>query len=311
MPWGFNYDHDERFRLLEDYWGFEWDKVAADFSEMRDLGANVVRVHLQLGRFLRGPDSPNEGALARLEQLAALAEQAGLYLDITGLGSYRKEDAPAWYDGLSEEGRWSAQARFWEAVAGRLAGSRAVFCFNLMNEPVIPSDPRAPGQWLAPPFEDSYHYVEFIALDPRSRPRAEIARRWVAKMAAAVRRSDRDRLVTVGFFPWGLPPEAVAPELDFLSLHIYPEASRVPEAIRSLARYALGKPVLIEETFPLRCSLEEFKEFIAGTRSLASGWLGFYHGKTLEEARAGGTPADALIAGWLGFFREEAARLGH
>ena len=42
VPWGFNYDHDENGRLLEDYWDKEWPKVEADFREMKQLGANVV-----------------------------------------------------------------------------------------------------------------------------------------------------------------------------------------------------------------------------------------------------------------------------
>ena len=42
IPWGFNYDHDEQGRLLEDYWDREWPKVEADFGEMKQLGANVV-----------------------------------------------------------------------------------------------------------------------------------------------------------------------------------------------------------------------------------------------------------------------------
>ncbi len=31
-PWGFNYDHDETGRLLEDYWDAEWPKVEEDFA---------------------------------------------------------------------------------------------------------------------------------------------------------------------------------------------------------------------------------------------------------------------------------------
>ena len=58
VPWGFNYDHDENGRLLEDYWDTEWPKVDADFREMKDLGANVVRVHLQLGKFMKARPSP-------------------------------------------------------------------------------------------------------------------------------------------------------------------------------------------------------------------------------------------------------------
>ena len=119
VAWGLNYDHDTQGRLLEDYWEKEWPKVEEDFRAMKRLGANVVRIHLQVGRFLDSAETSNEASLARLGRLVALAEQTHLYLDITGLGCYRKQDVPAWYDRLSEDGRWKAQARFWEAVAGR------------------------------------------------------------------------------------------------------------------------------------------------------------------------------------------------
>ena len=39
-------------------------------------------------------------------------EQTGLRLDVTGLGCYHRRDVPAWYDGLNEERRWAAQARW-------------------------------------------------------------------------------------------------------------------------------------------------------------------------------------------------------
>jgi hypothetical protein len=66
VAWGFNYDHDEKGRLLEDYWTAEWPKVEEDFHEMKELGANVVRVHLQVGKFMRQPDAPNDVSLDRL-----------------------------------------------------------------------------------------------------------------------------------------------------------------------------------------------------------------------------------------------------
>lgn len=34
-PWGFNYDHDEKGRLIEDYWHDEWEKVVGDMREMK------------------------------------------------------------------------------------------------------------------------------------------------------------------------------------------------------------------------------------------------------------------------------------
>ena len=36
-PWGFNYDHDDKGRLLEDYWDDEWPTVEANFGQMKAL----------------------------------------------------------------------------------------------------------------------------------------------------------------------------------------------------------------------------------------------------------------------------------
>ncbi len=123
IPWGFNYDHDAKGRLLEDYWVAEWDKVKRDFRMMKKLGANVVRIHLQLGKFMDGPAKPNAQALDRLAKLLCLAEDLGLYLDVTGLGCYHKADVPAWYNKLAERERWDVQAAFWRA--SRIAARRA------------------------------------------------------------------------------------------------------------------------------------------------------------------------------------------
>jgi hypothetical protein len=173
VPWGFNYDHDDKGRLLEDYWEDEWPTVEARFGQMKKLGANVVRVHLQLGKFMDGPDKPNGKALDRLTKQLQLAEKERLYLDLTGLGCYHKQDVPAWYDKLAEKERWAVQAQFWQAVAGRCAASPAVFCYDLMNEPVVPGGKGK--EWLGPAFAGK-HFVQFITLDQQDRPRPEIAR---------------------------------------------------------------------------------------------------------------------------------------
>lgn len=90
--------------------------IVEDFQEMKDLGATVVRIHLQFGKFMDSPDKPNQHSLQQLARLVALAEEVGLYLDLTGLGCYHKQDVPPWYDKLEEQDRWAAQAAFWEHV---------------------------------------------------------------------------------------------------------------------------------------------------------------------------------------------------
>jgi hypothetical protein len=314
VPWGFNYDHDDKGRLIEDYWEKEWATVEAHFGQMKKLGANVVRVHLQLGKFMDGPERANEKALDRLAKLLRLAEKQRLYLDLTGLGCYHKQDVPAWYDKLSEKDRWDVQARFWQAVAGRGAASSAVFCYDLMNEPVVPGGQRKDGAWLGPAFAGKY-FVQFITLDQKDRPRPAIARQWVKHLTAAVREKDKRHLITVGLVDWsldrpgltsGFVPARVSDDLDFVSVHLYPRTGKVKEALGTLAGFAVGKPVLIEETFPLACSPKELEEFIEESKKHAAGWLGFYWGKTPDELRRSKTIADALTLGWLELFQRKA-----
>ncbi len=312
-PWGFNYDHDPAGRLVEDYWADDWARVERDFAAMRRLGANVVRVHLQLGRFMKAADTPDAANLARLGKLLGLAAREGLYLNLTGLGCYHKADVPAWYDRLGEAERWDVQARFWAAVAGACRGRSVVFCYDLMNEPVVPGGRRAAGDWLGPAFGGK-HFVQVISLDQKDRPRPDIARAWTKHLVAAVRAADPDGLVTVGLVDWsldrpgltsGFVPARVAPELDFVSVHLYPEAGKLDDALKTLEGFGFGKPVVVEETFPLRCSPAELARFIDRAGPRAAGWVGFYWGQPPEELRRSSAIKDALTLGWLELFERE------
>jgi Cellulase (glycosyl hydrolase family 5) len=314
VPWGFNYDHDRNGQLIEDYWDKEWATVEEDFREMKQLGANVVRIHLQFSRFMETADTPNKHSLNRLKKLVTLAEQTGLYLDLTGLGCYHKKDVPPWYDKLNEEDRWNAQARFWEAVATQCADSPAIFCYDLMNEPFVQGGSKRRKDWLGPAFAGK-HFIQFITLETKGRPRHEIARQWINDLVAAIRKHDRRHLVTVGLVPnsldrpgltSGFVPEKVTGELDFISMHIYPEKGKVNEAVETLKGFtAVGKPVVIEEIFPLKCGAKEIGKFIVESKPYAAGWIGFYWGKKPDEYRKSKTIRDAIVLSWLELFQEK------
>ncbi len=313
IPWGFNYDRDHRSRLLEDYWDTEWDTVEADFREMKALGANVVRIHLQFPRFMEAPRRPRRAALDRLERLMELCDRLGLYLDVTGLACYRKADVPAWYDALGESQRWAAQASFWAAVARRGARHGCIFAYDLMNEPLLPEAALAPRAWLHPFALGGFHYVQYISLDPAGRSRPEIARAWIRRLAQAVRRADPGRLVTVGLLPnsledpargSGFAPQTVARDLDYLSVHIYPNRGKLGEALDTLGGFQAGKPVVIEEMFPLGCDAEELGDFIQRSQGRAQGWLGFYWGQGPDELRGSKKIGDAMLLGWLELFQK-------
>lgn len=318
IPWGVNYDHDRDGRLLEDYWGEEWETVAKDFEEIKRLGGNVVRIHLQVSRFLTTASKANRSSLRQLERLIKLAETNGLYLNLTGLGCYHKGDVPEWYDQLSEGERWQAQAFFWESVASTCAWSPVVFCYDLMNEPILPGNQGSEVDWLAGQFGGK-HFVQRIAKDLRGRTRREIARAWVAQLVAAIRRVDQRHLITVGVIPWAhtwpnAKPVFYSPEvselLDFVSVHFYPEAGEVERALEALKVYEIGKPLVVEEMFPLKCKVEELDAFIEGGRGFVDGWFGFYWGMSLREFSTGElSRGDAITKEWLRYFHAKTKTL--
>ena len=187
-----------------------------------------------------------------------------------------------------------------------------------MNEPVVAGGKRKDGDWLPAPFAGK-HFVQFINLDQKDQPRPDIAQKWVRHLTAAIREKDKRHLITVGLVDWsldrpgltsGFVPTKIAADLDFISVHLYPKAGKVKDALDTLAGFLVGKPVVIEETFPLACSPKELEEFIDGSKKHAAGWIGFYWGKTPDELRRSKTISDALTLGWLELFEKKAKEMG-
>jgi hypothetical protein len=186
-----------------------------------------------------------------------------------------------------------------------------------MNEPVVPGGRREDGQWLGPDFAGK-HFVQFITLDQKDRPRPDVARQWIDHLVAAVRKADGRHLVTVGLVDWsldrkgltsGFVPEKVAEKLDFVSVHLYPEAGKLDEAAKTLRGFAIGKPVVVEETFPLKCSPKELDEFVGRSDKDAAGWVSFFWGKPPEDLRQSKELGDALLLQWLELFEKRARTL--
>jgi hypothetical protein len=145
--------------------------------------------------------------------------------------------------------------------------------------------------------------VQRLTLDSAGRSDKQIAKAWMDKMAGTIRKYDKSSLITVGAIPWALTwPNAkplfyspeVSKNLDFVSVHFYPKTGEVDKALTALAVYNIGKPIVIEEMFPLNCSMPELGQFIDRSRKIASGWIGFYWG-----AR---DPASGVTSQWLEYF---------
>ncbi len=305
--WGVNYDHDSDGQLIEDYWHDDWKVIEEDFDEIKSLGANVVRIHLQLPQFMNTASEPNQKNLDRLSDLIQLAETKQLYLNLTGLGCYHKQDVPAWYDQLNEADRWQVQANFWKAVARTAKDSPAVFCYDLMNEPVLGGGANS-EQWLVGEPLGGKYFVQRITTDAAGRDNKQIAAAWVKTLTDAIRTVDQQTLVTVGVIPWAhvwpnaepvFYSEEVSGPLDFVSVHFYPGKGEVDKAVAALKVYDIGKPLVIEEFFPLKCSVEEAEHFLAEARPITDGLTSFYWGTTRQQYEAAETLQGAILARWL------------
>lgn len=312
-PWGFNYVGDFG-KIVEEYWAEDWPRVEKDFREMRRLGANVVRLHLQLGTYMTTPQHVDAAELERLRRTLDLARDVGLYLDLTGLGCYHLAQVPPWYDQLGEVDRWQVQAKFWEAIARTCAGHPAVFCYDLINEPVVGNAKEGDHPWLLGELEGMY-FVQRISHDLAGRSREAIAEAWVRKMVKAIRKHDTEHWVTVGVIPWaqvfsGAKPVFYSPEvarhLDFVSVHFYPKSGEVEKAVEALAVYDIGKPLVVEETFPLSCSLDELDQFMKQTDDRVEGWISHYFGRTIDEHREGAKPVGMPVAEFLEYWQTKA-----
>jgi hypothetical protein len=303
VAWGHNY----AAQGLEDETSRSWSRIESDLVDLKKVQTNVIRIHLQFAQFMIGPKQPNQPALLRLARLLKLAERHRIYLDITGLACYRKDQRAAWYDALPDRERWAAQAVFWEAIAQTCAASPAVFCYDLMNEPIV-SGQRKDG-WYTGEL-GGYEFLQRLSLDQNGRPLDDIAIEWTRTLVTAIRQRDATHLITIGMLPaWGVSPQAVGPQLDFIAVHIYPERGKVAEALATLKRFDIGKPIVIEETFPLSCGVDDERSFLLQSRNLASGWIGQYPDESFPELKtreAAGTLTipQQIYLSWLKLFEQ-------
>ncbi|TWU18529.1 glycerophosphodiester phosphodiesterase family protein [Allorhodopirellula heiligendammensis] len=302
VPWGHNYASvDLMERLANDP-----ARVQREFTEMRAAGTTVARVHPEMPRLMKGPQEADPEGLALLRRLLGIAQGAGIHLMITGLACYQIDDRMAWYDSLEEAQRWETQAFFWQTIARTCADSPAVFAYDLVNEPGAIGTPEE-GWYLG-----RMGYVEFcqrLSLDAQERNGDEIFRQWTRKMVAAIRSQDQTHLITLGMLPFPGVYKVAAEELDFVSPHLYPKTDKVDAEIELLKKYDWGKPIVIGETFPLSCSVDDERDFLLKSHGIADGWIGHWPDESpteLTRLQESGTATihNAIWLSWVNLFRE-------
>src|SRR5262245_51101815 len=249
VPWGHNYGSvDIMQRLARDP-----ERVEREFAAMKAAGTTVARVHPEMPALLLGPSEANPQGIDRLRRLLAMAEKAGIYLQITGLACYKIDNRMAWYDALDDEGRWKTQEFFWSTVAEACAKSPAVFCYDLVNEPAAGGS-RTDGWYMGR--MDNVEFCQRLTLDQPQRSGDDIFREWTRRMVVAIRKHDQKHMITLGMLPFPGAYKVAAEQLDFVSPHLYPQSKKVDAEIELLKKFDVGKPIVIGETFPLSCGVD-------------------------------------------------------
>lgn len=304
FPWGFNYTNPQIIGLIEDNWNQEstWDIIREDFAEMKGYSANIVRIHLQFHRFMNDINTPNQVALQRLQRLVQIAEDTGLYLDVTGLAAYRKSDAPEWYDSLSDTERWEAHANFWKNIAATIGNSEAVFAYNLMNEPVVNNtcDGTNDCEWVPGPGFGGFHFIQNIAKNSEMNYATTI-KAWIALLTGAIRTEDSATMITVGFLAIGSITQ-FEEDLGYSSIHVYPKSEELQLSVDKVLNNQGEKPLILEETSNLECTIAELEAFLNQVDGKYNGLMGHYFGTTKEELEATDGFSAALRKNFLEFF---------
>jgi hypothetical protein len=272
--------------------------LAAQLQTAKQLGANSMRIYLQLGQVMATPTHPRARTLIALQELLALGQEDGIYFDVTGDLVWRPAQAPLWYAKMSEAARWRVQAAFWRAVARAAHSYSAVLCYELTSEPEVTN--KLPyylgtiGGWS---------FVQSIAITHGRKPRT-LARAWTRMMAAAVRSQD-DRPVTIGLLPFttgAFAPQNVEDLLDMMVVHEYPQTGQAAQAIALINRFAsFGKPLLLGETTMLNDDAATQRAFLTGVAPRLVGAFAFFDGRNPTTMQAP-SKADSIYRQALGQF---------
>jgi hypothetical protein len=287
-------------------------EIASHMRVAKDLGANTLRIYLELFAFINRVDGEvrvRRRALRALEQVLARAERLRLYLDVTGNLVWTPGGSPPWYDAMSARQRWRIQVEFWRAVAGVAARSPAVLCYELCSEPWISAEPQS--AWYVANL-GGYNFGQLLVRDAAGCNPELLARGWIRSMSRAIRGHDRRHLIGIGLLPFrpgSFSPANVAERLDVLLVHAYPTNESVDGWVAIIRDFAShGRPLILGETFTLRDDEAAQRRFLLGARPHLAGYLSFFDGRTPDEV-AGETPADVVYRAGLQQFVDLRPRL--
>jgi len=84
----------------------------------------------------------------------------------------------------------------------------------------------------------------------------------------------------------------------------------VLKALKAVGAYNIGKPLVVEEMFPLSCDIADLEAFVKGSRDFVDGYIGFYWGKSIVEySKETDNLSSMITKAWLEYFQTKAKEI--
>jgi hypothetical protein len=307
VPFGVNYFRPGTGWAPQVWKSFDARAVERDFSQMRSIGINCVRVFLTYGSFLENTNELSSEGLKKFDQFLDIAEAVGIYVHPTGPDHW--EGVPSWArkDRIADETVLAALEHFWRRLSERYRGRSVVFAYDLLNEPMVSWDSPVMrvkwNSWLqsrygsaaaiakswgrtqdqiewgqVPPPESKDALTNSCLLDYQ-RFREDVADEWTRRQAAAIKSGDPNALVTVGLIQWSVPV-------------LLPQVSQY--AAFNPQKQARFLDFLEVHFYPLEHGFYEYASTESETKNL------LYLESVVREVAAAGKPVILAEFGWYG-----------
>lgn len=286
---------------------FKPEDYERDFEVMRKMSMNVIRVFLSLKPFMPENKRLSDDCIEKCEKMLDLAGQYGIRIIFSGPSAWEgtpewaKALKESWYNYFCDEDILENLEFFWENFCRYFRDHAALFSIDLFNEPYIKWDlPSRRNAWIEY-LKNRYGSIknineawngEFAAVNWQdigipedanvfNSPmiwdyqlfKNEISRNFVKRCVNAIRKYDKNHLVSIGLHPgtvpfdgekpgryFGFDPHYIGDLLDYISLHWYPyyddmELYEKPEnfeknmalLMASVKYVHINKPVILEE----------------------------------------------------------------
>ena len=108
------------------------------------------------------------------------------------------------------------------------------------------------------------------------------------------------------FVPWGFNYDHdESAQQRLLEEYWLTEWAKVEKDFHEMKKMGLNplrlkKPILVEEIFPLHCSIQYLQQYFEQSKTRVSGWISFFWGETIDQSRS--HKDSHLVADWLDAF---------